>query len=310
MNLENIKKVSVIGGGIMGFGIAINFARSGYPTLIHDLNDKTVARSKQLVQSAMTLFVEEGVLNQPQVHDTIKRISWTTDLSEAAQSDFITEAIVERLKDKQVLFNTLDKISPSHTIIVSNTSGLVMSEIGLGVQRKDKVGITHYFAPPHIVPGVEVARGPGTSDQTYKTIYALMKKIKKIPIQVLKEKPGYLINRIQNAMKAEVHSLWAEGVATAEEIELGMKTTFGFRMPHEGSLSHYDLAGVWRWPDDITLPWLLKKDLEPLDEDTEKYRARMEEKKPWFFEPEQYDEAMEKRDREYIRRLKMLYPDL
>ena len=178
MNLENIKKVSVIGGGIMGFGIAINFARGGYPTLIQDLDDKTVARSRQLVQSAMTLFVEEGVLNQPQVHDTIKRISWTTDLSEAAQSDFITEAIVERLKDKQVLFNTLDKISPSHTIIVSNTSGLVMSEIGLGVQRKDKVGITHYFAPPHIVPGVEVAKGPGTSDQTYKTIYALMKKVK------------------------------------------------------------------------------------------------------------------------------------
>ena len=110
MNLENIKKVSVIGGGIMGFGIAINFARGGYPTLIQDLDDKTVARSRQLVQSAMTLFVEEGFLNQPQVNDLIKRISWTTDLSEAAQSDFITEAIVERLKDKQVLFNTLDKM--------------------------------------------------------------------------------------------------------------------------------------------------------------------------------------------------------
>ena len=115
MNLEDIKKVSVIGGGIMGFGIAINFARNGYSTLIQDLNDETVARSKQLVQSAMALFVEESLLSQAQADDTVSRISWTTDLAEAAQSDFITEAIVERLKDKQDLFNALDNLlSPTN----------------------------------------------------------------------------------------------------------------------------------------------------------------------------------------------------
>ena len=114
MNLEDIKKVSVIGGGIMGFGIAINFARNGYSTLIQDLNDETVARSKQLVQSAMALFVEEGLLNQAQADDTVSRISWTIDLAEAAQSDFITEAIVERLKDKQDLFNALDNLNVPH----------------------------------------------------------------------------------------------------------------------------------------------------------------------------------------------------
>ena len=85
---------------------------------------------------------------------------------------------------------------------------------------------------------------------------------------------------------------------------------FGFRMPHEGTMGHYDLSGVWRWPDDVTTPWRFRPDAEPVDEGTKKYRARMEEKKPWFFKPEEFDEAMEKRDREYVRRLKVLYPDL
>ena len=103
-----------------------------------------------------------------------------------------------------------------------------MSDIGAGVKRQDKIGLTHYFAPPHIVPGVEVAKGPGTSDETYNTIYDLMKKVRKIPIRVLKELPGYLLNRIQGAMGREAARLWAEGVATAEEIELGIQSNLWF----------------------------------------------------------------------------------
>ena len=307
MKRSDIEKASVIGGGIMGFGVAINFARNGYPTVIHDLNDRILEQSKKSVQSALALFVEEELITRSQSDDTLGRISWTTDLTEAAASDFITEAIVERLKDKQELFNTLDKICPSHTIIVSNTSGLVLSDIGAGVRRQDKIAVTHYFAPSHIVPGVEVAKGPGTSDETYEIVYNLMKKVKKIPIRVLKELPGYLLNRMQNALSAEVNRLWAEGVATAEEIELGIKTTFGFRMPHEGSMGHYDVCGVWKWPADIRTPWLFKPDSQPVNESTKKIRARFEEGKPWFFAPDQFEEALEKRDREYVRRLKSLY---
>ena len=291
----------------MGFGIGINFALNGYPTTIHDLNDKALERAAKSIRSAMALFVEEGLITQTQADDTVSRIAMTTDLAEMASSDFVTEAIVERLQDKQALFNALDALCPPHAIIVSNTSGLVLSDIGAGVERQDKIGLTHYFAPPHIVPGVEVAKGPGTSDETYRITCDLMNAIKKVPIRVLKELPGYLINRIQRAMAAETHRLWAEGVATAEEIELGVRTTFGFRMPHEGPMGHHDLSGYWRWPADIRTPWLAEPESEPVDETTEKLRVRMEEGKPWFFEPEQFDEAVEKRDREYVRRLKELY---
>ena len=306
MELADIKKIGVVGGGTMGFGIAINFALGGYPTIIRDLSDALLQQSMRHIKSAMDLFVEEELITQAQADDTISRITTTTDLEElATQSDFITEVIVERLKDKQVLFKTLDQLCPSHTIIVSNTSGFVMSDIGADVKRQDKIGLTHYFAPPHIVPGVEVAKGPGTSDETYNIIYDLMKKVKKVPIRVLKELPGYLLNRIQGAMGREASRLWAEGVATAEEIELGIQSTFGFRMPHEGPFLHYDLAGIWKWPADIRTR--RRRGSEPRDEAAEKISERMAEGKPWFVDPNRFDEAVEKRDREYIRRLKELY---
>jgi len=311
MELEDIKKVGVVGAGTMGFGIAINFALWGYPVIMSDLSDEILQQSKKRTKAVMALFVEEELITRQQVDDTIRQITTTTDLAEvAANSDFITEAIVEKSEDKRELFNKLDELCPPHTILASNTSGLVLSDFGSDVKRQDKLVITHYFAPPHIVPGVEVAKGPGTSDETFNITYDLMKKIRKIPIRVLKELPGYLLNRIQGAMSREANRLWAEGVATAEDIELGVKCTFGFRMPHEGPMMHYDVAGIWKWPKEVVIAMRTRQasgTSEPSAEATEKIQQRMEQGKPWFVDPERFDEAIEKRDREYIRRLKQLY---
>ncbi len=311
MQLKEIRKVGVCGAGTMGFGIAINFALWGYPTLVNDLNDQILEQSMKNVISALNLFVEEKLISRKQANDAFHRISATTDLASlAANSDFITEAIIERSSDKRELFNKLDKLCPPHTIIASNTSSLVLSDFGSDVQRQDKIALTHYFAPPHIVPGVEVARGPRTSDETYNITYDLMKRIKKMPIRVLKERPGYLLNSIQSAMSREANRLWAEGVASAEDIELGIKSTFGFRMPHEGPMMHYDLAGIWRWPKNIRSAAPSSQavsETKPSVEIAEKISQRMEQGTPWFVDPKRFDEAIEKRDREYIRRLKELY---
>ena len=299
MELSDVNQVGVVGGGTMGFGIAINFALGGYSTVICDLNDEVLERSMANIKSALNLFVEEELITQEQAKDTVDRITTTTDLTEVARgSDFITEAIVERSRDKRELFNELDKLCSRHAILASNTSGLVLSDFGSDVERQDKLVITHYFAPPHIVPGVEVAKGPGTSNETYDITCDLMERAKKIPIRLRKELPGYLLNRLQGAMNREALRLWAEGMATAEDIELGVVSTFGFRMPHEGPLRHYDLAGIWKWPEDIRAPRSIEN---------EKIRVRLAEGTPWFVDPERFDEALEKRDREYIRRLKELY---
>lgn len=303
MELADIKQIGVIGGGTMGFGIALNFALAGYPTVLNDISDEILELSMKNIRSALALFIEYEIINQKQSDDAVSRITTTADVNMvASNSDFITEAIFDRSKDKREMFNLLDKLSPSHTIIASNTSHLVLSDFGSDVKRQDKIVLTHYFAPPHIVPGVEVGKGPKTSDETFDIVYKLMKRTRRIPIRLQTEEPGYLINRLQAVLFKEAARLWAQGMASAEDIELGIISTFGFRMPHEGPFKHYDLAGIWKWPEDIRFP-----PPDPTNEIDKKISKHLKERKTWFVNPEKFDEAVEKRDREFIRRYKALY---
>ena len=306
MQMGDIRSVGVAGGGTMGFGIAVNFALAGYPTLIYDLADEILERSLANVRAALELFVEEGLVTGPQADQAAARIDTTTDLERlAAHSDFITEAIVERLADKQELFGALDRLCAPGCIVVSNTSRLMLSDIAVHFERKDRTGLTHYFVPPHIVPGVEVAKGNGTSDETYEIMCELMRRTGRIPIPIRRELPGYLVNRLSAALSREALRLWAEGVATAEDIELGVKSTIGFRMPFHGPFGHYDFSGAWRWPDD---PAADRNPLpEPSAEVRAKIQARMAERRPWFHDPDRIGEAALARDREFVRRLKALY---
>jgi 3-hydroxybutyryl-CoA dehydrogenase len=313
MKLEDIKKIGVVGAGTMGHGIALNFALYGYPVIISDVNEAILAKALKNVEADLALFLDEKLVNKRQATKALKLIKTTPSLEElAAASDFITEAIVERSADKKVLFNKLDKICPPHTILASNTSWLVLSDFGSEVKRQNKIVITHYFAPPHIVPGVEVVGGPGTSKESFELTCGLMEAIGKVPVRILKERTGHVINRLQDAMRHEANILWAEGVASAEDIELGIITTCGFRMPFEGSFKHFDVAGMWKWPKDVLQGYADKEadeswGLSP--EIVSKIRKKYAEGKPWFTDPKKIDEEIEKRDRDLIRRLKALYVD-
>jgi 3-hydroxybutyryl-CoA dehydrogenase len=308
MSIDDIQEVGVVGSGLMGHGIALSFAMGGYPVTMHDVSDERLLQAMRNASATATLFVEEGLITAEQAEEAIGRLSTTTDLNMLADCDFVTEAIVERSEDKRALFNKLDAICRPHTIIVSNTSSLVLSDFGSDVKRQDKIGVTHYFSPPAIVPGVEIARGPGTSEETYQALFDLMLRIRHVPIRVQKELPGYLLNRLQAALSTEAYRMWAEGVASAEDIDLGVRATFGFRMPQEGPMMHYDLAGVWRWPKDVRMG-MLSRHTPGLSEDAvAKITQPYEDGTPWF-EGDGSQEALEERDRAYLRRLKAQYWD-
>ena len=309
MKINDIGTVGVVGSGLMGSGIALNFALAGYQTIMSDLDDEALTVAKARIDAALAMFVDEGLTTTAEANKAVDCIEVTTELQDLARrSDFITEAIVERLEDKQKLFRYLDQTCPSHTVIVSNTSSLKVSDIGKGVGRQKKLGLTHYFVPPHIVPGVEIARGPGTDDATFQLLYDLMKSIRKVPIRVLKERSGYLINTINDALAWEAGRLWAEGVASAEDIELGIKSTMGFRMPYYGPFGHWDYSGTWRWPPDVLEKKLVPPDSIPSRQDAEQsYKERLIDG-PFFMDPEKMQEDEERRDRDFIRRLKSRYP--
>ena len=135
MQLAEIKKIGVVGGGTMGFGIAINFALWGYPVVMSDLNDEVLTHSMRQIALAMDLFVEGGLINRQRAEETLGRIHTTTDLAELVVGcDFITEAIVERLSDKQALFKQLDTLCPSHTIL-ARKSMTIRKTCGWSCQR-------------------------------------------------------------------------------------------------------------------------------------------------------------------------------
>lgn len=310
MRLDDIQKIGVVGAGTMGHGIAISYALWGYPVIMNDLNKELLAKGMERIRSSLEQFVEEEVIPRQQAEETLARIIPTTDLSSLAKEvDFVCEVIIERAEDKRALFNQLDALCPPHTILASNPSHMVLGDFTSEVKRQDKIVVTHYANPPHICPAVEVVKGPGTSDETFDLTYALLEKIKKVPVKVHKELPGYLNNRIQFALFREAMYLWAEGVASAEDIDRAVMGHFGFRNASIGPLLTMDLAGLPKWGP---LAYEIYREafhfITDSKEPPERWREEITNHKGFYdYSEEKWQEIVKRRDKEFLRRLKCLY---
>ena len=228
----------------MGHSLAQNFAQYGYNVWLNDVREEILAEAKSLIASNLKTLVEMGLLNETQVKATLDRIRTTCKLHEAGKdADFVIEAIIENKEAKISLFNNLDQICPKHAILASNTSFMDIYKF-LETGRPEKILITHWFAPPHIVPLVEVVRGPQTTQETVDQVKELLIKVGKKPLVISKFLPGFIANRLQNAMRNEVLFLLDNGYATAEEIDIATKNSFGLRTPINGSAQRIDFAGM------------------------------------------------------------------
>jgi len=229
----------------MGHGIGQNFAQKGYSVILYDLNHSILERALVQIRSNIETFVEMGLERKENIEKVLSRIRISVDLQEVAkEAHVVIEAAPEDLVLKMNLFETLDQYCLEDAILASNTSTLPISEIGKKVTRKERLVITHWFNPPHIVPTVEVVPGERTSLEVTETTLGLLRKIGKKPIKILKEIPGFLINRIQTAMLREILSLLERGVATPEDIDAGVKGSFGFRLAVLGPLQTMDMGGL------------------------------------------------------------------
>ncbi len=174
----------------------------------------------------------------------LHRIQTTTKIEDAGKhADFVIEAISEDEAAKKELFRTLDTICPPGAILASNTSYLDIFKF-VETTRPDKVLITHWFAPPHIVPLVEIVRGPETSQETVDRVKALLIDVGKTPLVISKFLPGFIANRLQSALTQEVLHLLDNGYATPEEIDAAAKAGFGLRIPILGLVKRMDYAGL------------------------------------------------------------------
>jgi len=232
------------------------------------------------------------------------------DLSALAKDvDFVCEAIVERAEDKRKLFNQLDGLCPPYAILASNISHMAPGDFASEVKRQEKIVVTHYANPPHICPSAEVVKGPSTSDETFELTYALLEKVKKVPVKVLKELAGYLCNRIQFALFREAMYVWAEGIASAEDIDRAVMGHFGFRNASIGPLLTLDLAGLPKCgPVAYAMFGEAFRFITDTKEPPERWKERIMNHQGFYDYPdEKWQQIIKRRYKEFLQRLKCLY---
>ena len=236
-----IKKICVLGAGIMGAGIAQVSARAGFEVTIRDMEDRFVENGLTTIKSNLGRAVSKGRLDQTEADAVLNQITGTTDLDQAAgDADLVIEAILEVMDIKKQVFQDLDNICKKDTLLATNTSGLSITEMAAVTQRPDKVIGMHFFNPVPVMKLVELIRGFTTSDDTLNMAWEFVEKIDKTPIEV-KEAPGFAVNRILVPMINEAIFVLAEGVASAEDIDKSMM--LGANHPI-GPLALADMVGL------------------------------------------------------------------
>ncbi|KOF57411.1 MULTISPECIES: 3-hydroxybutyryl-CoA dehydrogenase [Clostridium] len=217
-----MKKVCVIGAGTMGAGIAQAFAAKGLEVVIRDIKDEFVERGLATIDKNLSRLVKKGKLDEAGKAEILKRVTGTVDLNLAADCDLVVEAAVERMDIKRQIFADLDNICKPETILASNTSSLSITEVASATKRPDKVIGMHFFNPAPVMKLVEVIRGIATSQETFDAVKECAVAIGKDPVEVA-EAPGFVVNRILIPMINEAVGIYAEGIASVEDIDKAMK---------------------------------------------------------------------------------------
>ncbi|MFC4248051.1 3-hydroxyacyl-CoA dehydrogenase family protein [Natribaculum luteum] len=245
MSASAIDRVAIVGTGMMGYGIGTVYSSQGCTVRMYDVSEEALAQAETNVEATLTTLANAGRIPTEDIDAIADRITYHDALDAAVEdADLVTEAVTEDLEIKQEVFERLDRHAPASATLATNTSGLSITEIASVVDDPSRVVGTHWFNPPHIVPLVEVVRGDQTADATVDRMYDLLEAAGKEPVEVKKDIPGFIGNRIQMAMDFEAWSLLQMGVASAEDIDRAVRAGFGFRVPVLGVFKKSDFTGL------------------------------------------------------------------
>ena len=235
-----MKNIVVIGGGTMGLDIATVFARTGHNVTVREISRELADRACARLDASLSKLVAREKMTAEQKAAIQATLSFTTDLTAAAQADLVIEAAVEKLEVKQAIFAELDGICPAHTILASNTSSISITAIASATKRPEKFIGMHFFNPATVMKLVEVIRGVHTSQETFDAVFKLSQDIGKEPVEVA-EAPGFVVNKLLIPMINEAIGLVETGVASVEGIDTAMRLGANHPM---GPLALGDLVGL------------------------------------------------------------------
>jgi len=235
-----IKKIFIVGAGLMGSGIAQVCAQSGINVILNDISKEAIDKGLKDIAWSVSKFIEKGNLSEDK-ETILNRIKTDDDFSSAADADLAIEAVFEKLELKQEIFRKLDEACQQNTILASNTSAIPITELGSMTKRPEKVLGIHFFSPVPMMPVAEIIRGIGTTEETILVGIDFVKSIGKEPIRVESDVAGFLLNRINFPSTIEAIRLVEQGIGTIEDIDKGMRLAFGRRM---GPFETGDMVGL------------------------------------------------------------------
>ena len=235
-----MKKISIIGAGTMGNGIAQVFAMNNYHVNLIDLNSNSLSKGINSIMTNLDRMIKRDIISSDQKRATLDNIITTMEINSAESSDLVIEAVTENIGIKLKLFKQLDQICSKETILATNTSSISITEIAASTNRPEKVIGMHFMNPVPIMKLIEVIRGRKTSDETTKSIIGISETIKKIAIEV-NDYPGFIANRILLPMINEAIEALNTGVAEVSNIDSIMKIGMGYPM---GPLQLADFIGL------------------------------------------------------------------
>ena len=229
--------IAVLGGGLMGAGIAQIFASAGHNVTVFEPSEDVRASLHERTRANLeTIGLDPA---------SAERIAVVSDLDEAVgNATYVTEAAPERLELKRSIFADLVAKAPRTCILASNTSVIPITHIAEGLDTADRIVGTHWWNPPFLIPLVEVVQAANTSDATMQTAMELLQSIGKSPAYVKKDTPGFVANRLQHALWREAIAMVEEGVCDAQTLDHCVKNSFGLRLPVLGPLENADLIGL------------------------------------------------------------------
>ena len=236
----DIKTIGVVGAGTMGSGIAQVFAQAGFAVRLVDVADPLLDRARRGIEKSLDTFVSKGKLSSADRDAALGRLTTATTLDRLVESDYIVEAIVEKVEAKRTLFTSLDAIAKPEVILASNTSSISITVLGAATKRPDRVLGMHFMNPVPLMTLVEMIRGQATSDESMRIGSELCRRLGKTPVEAA-DFPGFIANRILMPMINEAIYAVMEGVGTPEAIDTVMKLGMNHPM---GPLTLADFIGL------------------------------------------------------------------
>lgn len=245
MNADSIQRVAVIGAGLMAPGLVQVFAQAGVPVNVVSRSSASLERTRDKLRANLAIFVAEGITTSGGAAATAERVRYTTDLAPAVRDvDFVLETITEELAAKQDLFAALDRYARPDAVLATNTSGLAIRDIASRTARPERTLTAHFWNPAHLLPIVEVVANDATTPEVVAWTRAFLVRLGKEPVILRRDVRGFIGNRLQYALLREALALVQDGIASAEDVDLVVKKSFGRRLTTVGPLETCDLGGL------------------------------------------------------------------